>query len=83
MYSYIFFGISATHPCNHHMLLHILIHAYSKNMYCYHIIMLLSYMAIIQVNRTPDNPTSLMQVGWATSVEHSVKMTDSYLMPFM
>ena len=82
---YIFFGISATHPCNHHILLHTLIHAYSKNMYCYHIIMLLSYIAIIQVNRTLDNPTSplAMQVGWATSVEHSVKMIDSYLMPFM
>ena len=44
------------------MQLHTLICDYRKNMYCYHIIMLLSYMAIVQVNRTPDNPTSPMQV---------------------
>ena len=35
--AYSFFRISATSPCNHHMLLHTSIHVYSKNMYCYHI----------------------------------------------
>ena len=40
-------------------------------------IMLLSYMAIIQVNRTPDNPTSPTHADWATSVEHTIKIFDS------
>ena len=34
--AYSFFGISQLLPyCNHHMLIHIVIHAYSKNMYSY------------------------------------------------